>query len=249
MHFCNFTKITQITFFAICKFPGWNIYTSNSLTACKRFRNMGTALSTPVIPVLVGPPGAGKSQVGHRLAHQENGKSNIEFMAEPLAEWTLMEPFNKNQERFASSFQLQVIQSEFNVSSKAIAKIKAGNSVVMERSVADALIFSELAFRSGYINFDELQNLKKLCDTFESFLPPHTFVYIYLTASASTLVQRVRNRARPGEEHFTEKTMTELNTLHDDLYSPDRDDVYTVCTEGKAIADVEVEVRSILESL
>lgn len=98
------------------------------------------------------------------------------------------------------------------------------NSVIQDRTVyEDAEIFARNLFDQGSMEGRDYQTYSELYQAVTAILPPPNLV-IYLRASVSTLVSRIRHRGRTYEQHITEAYLDQLNSLYEDWF-----DHFTLC--------------------
>lgn len=210
-------------------------------------KSMGAVQTKPTLVCIVGSPGAGKTVLGHRLATADF----TEFTQEKIDEWTLFSQYNADPGRYTMAFQTQVLISNMQTMKEAIneASRHPEKKIILERHLYDAMFFSRFSKDCGHLDKKEVGVLEALCAQLLETLPEHRCFFVYLTASAQTLLDRTRNRARKGEERFDEKYMVTLNEQHDAFYTEDRDDVAIVNTDGKSAEDVEAEVAELLRHI
>jgi deoxyadenosine/deoxycytidine kinase len=90
------------------------------------------------------------------------------------------------------------------------------NSVVQDRSVyEDAEIFASNLYRQGNIEERDYRTYRELYYTLTEFLPPPD-VMVYLRASVSTLLERIRIRGREFEQAIDPGYLEQLNRLYEE---------------------------------
>lgn len=90
------------------------------------------------------------------------------------------------------------------------------NSVVQDRSVyEDAEIFARNLYEQGNMTSRDYKSYQELYSVLTEFLPPPD-VMVYLRASTSTLLERIRRRGREFEQDIDPLYLKQLNTLYED---------------------------------
>ena len=88
-------------------------------------------------------------------------------------------------------------------------------SVVQDRSVyEDAEVFCHNLFRQGLIDKRDYATYRELYQVLVEFLPPPDLV-VYLRASASTLMARIKMRGRQYEKSISVNYLEQLNELYE----------------------------------
>lgn len=93
--------------------------------------------------------------------------------------------------------------------------IKHPNSVVQDRSVyEDAEVFAHNLYSQGHIDERDYGTYREMYETMIQLLPPPDVV-VYLRASVSTLMQRIRMRGRAFEQGIDPAYLDRLNTFYE----------------------------------
>ncbi len=93
--------------------------------------------------------------------------------------------------------------------------IEHPTSVIQDRTVyEDAEVFAHNLYRQGLIGERDYRAYRELYEVLTEFLPPPDLV-VYLRASASTLLSRIRGRGREYERTITADYLEQLNQLYE----------------------------------
>ena len=165
---------------------------------------------TPVVLSIEGNIGSGKSTFVQNLkdsfAQELPGPIRICFLQEPVDEWnqirdstgkTILECYYEDQQAYAFTFQMMAYITRLNRIKEALA----GNYdvIIMERSLqTDRLVFAQMLKDEAKISEIEFAVYTKWFDSFQAEIPRcHT---IYLRTTSEIALERVRRRAREGED-------------------------------------------------
>ena len=167
---------------------------------------------TPVILSIEGNIGSGKSTFVQNLKDNiapecQNGLPlRVCFLQEPVDEWnqirdstgkTILECYYEDQQAYAFTFQMMAYITRLNRIKEALA----GNYdvIIMERSLqTDRLVFAQMLKDEAKISEIEFAVYTKWFDSFQAEIPRcHT---IYLRTTSEIALERVRRRAREGED-------------------------------------------------
>lgn len=89
-------------------------------------------------------------------------------------------------------------------------------TVVQDRTVyEDAEIFAENLYRQGNMSERDYRTYRDLYEAMMLYLPPPDLV-IYLRASVSTLLQRIRMRGRDFEQDVSSEYLEQLSELYEE---------------------------------
>lgn len=150
--------------------------------------------------------GTGKSRLLAGL--RDNGYFTVQ---EPVADWQeMLQRFYKNKQRWALSMNLTALLSFLDVPANA----PNGGLVVVERSPLSCLeVFARLQKNEGMMSEKEWQLFQDL-HTITAWTPD---VIIYLLSPATTCLDRVRGRARPGEEDISHDYLSKVHFAHNTM--------------------------------
>ena len=89
-------------------------------------------------------------------------------------------------------------------------------TVVQDRTVyEDAEIFAENLYRQGHMSERDYRTYRDLYEAMMLYLPPPDLV-VYLRASVSTLLQRIRMRGRDFEQDVSAEYLEQLSQLYEE---------------------------------
>ena len=141
-----------------------------------------------------GNVGVGKSTV---LGELENVRE------ERVDSWTLLPAFYRDSKKYSFAFQLQV------VASYADAEVS-----YLERSAHSAYhVFSAILHADGFLDDEEMQLLKTVIDKL-----PKSDHHIYLRLPAEQCLERIKKRARNGEESISLEYLKKIEERHDAIF-------------------------------
>ncbi|ABF82059.1 hypothetical protein MIV029R [Invertebrate iridescent virus 3] len=159
--------------------------------------------------------GSGKSSLMDQL------KRHYTCHQEPLHDWSLLQPFYDDMERYASPFQFQVLFS-FH---KLYSTIKNVNDVViLERCPwSSRNIFTKMLVQDGFISPQEYE----LYMSFYDRLAFTTNLHIYLKVDPTVAFDRILKRNREAEKTLQYDYLVRLNHQYEAEISK-CDNVYVV---------------------
>ena len=183
-------------------------------------------MTTPILISVEGNIGAGKSTLLNKLksAHPE-----WFFVDEPVAQWmalknsdgtSLLELFYTDKKRWSYTFQNVAVLTRAEELRKTLdlaAESGVENPViVMERCLdTDAQVFAKMLTSEGCLNdieWELYQRWRKVL--VESFNLPKTTAYIWMDASPLVCADRIKMRARQGEQGIPLSYLEELDDAH-----------------------------------
>ena len=186
-----------------------------------------------MIITIEGNIGAGKSTFLSFLNENVpriNGK-RVVVLSEKVDEWlaivdpstgrNLFDMFYTDPNQHAYVFQTYVLLSRVQHLID-FARLHTNDIIVCERGfMTDCVIFARSMRDKGTLSdleWDVYQKWHKaVCNVF----PMHIDGQIYLRATPDTCIQRIKHRARPGEENITRDYIEDLHNRHDEwLMSP-----------------------------
>jgi len=128
-------------------------------------------------------------------------------LVEPMEQWSLLDQFYKEPQKYATVFEAQVLCS--------YAHVKFQHDVIMERSAESAVeVFSRMQNQCGNISDNDFQLLRNLQSKISS-----VDAFIYLCMPAKTALERIRIRSRPEEHSITLEYLSALQEAYDAFFS------------------------------
>jgi deoxyadenosine/deoxycytidine kinase len=198
---------------------------------------------------IAGPIGVGKTTLAKSLALE----LDVPFVPEPHTENPYFDDFYQNREEYAFRAQLTFMMHriQHHISMRDDPQFRAG--FVQERSAFEDRVFAERMLRQGDMDKRDFE----LYDGFYNvFARAHgeevPDAIVVLDADVGTLLQRIRARARPGEdidkaylasfdehyEAFVER-MAKMTTVFRVNWNTERPQVSMQDTARKLLAEME----------
>jgi len=187
-----------------------------------------------IIISIEGNIGSGKSTLLTELMrkYSVSNPKKIIFLKEPVDEWetikdehefTILQKFYSNQEKYAFSFQMMAYISRLALLKKTVEENK--NSIIItERSLfTDRHIFAKMLYDNGKIEHVNYQIYLKWFDTFSKDFPIEKIIYV--KTSPEICHKRILQRSRLGEDIIPLEYLQSCNHYHDimiSLYEEDR---------------------------
>ena len=162
--------------------------------------------------------GCGKTTFSNRVGEL----LNLEVIEEPVDTNFYLEPFYKDQKKYAFGMQILLLHRRYAM--QVHAAIEAGatgkkNGAILDRSIAGDCVFALLHLQSGNIDELDWRCYQECYDTMcRSLLPPT--LLIYLDAQPETAFQRMKARNRKAESEVPIEYLIALregykNLLHE----------------------------------
>ena len=169
--------------------------------------------------------GSGKSTLLESLKKEYNGvHTGVVFLDEPVESWntirdkegnTMLEKFYRDQEKYSFPFQMMAFISRLAVMKDAV-KHNPGCIFITERCLyTDKYVFAKMLHDAGKIEDVNYQIYNQWFDTFvDEFMVSHI---VYVTTSPDVCHERVKTRARDGEDVIPIEYLTDCHTYHKDM--------------------------------
>ena len=173
-------------------------------------------MSRKVVLSIEGNIGAGKSTVLDCLREICQGATVVQ---EPVLEWQelqtdekrgLLESFYADQKTYAFQLQMFALLTRF----QAIHECTQFNDIVVaERSIlSDSCVFAHTLQKNGCLTTSESAILQRWSGYFASLLPES--ILIYIKTPVDVCMDRIKQRAREGEENITVAYLSQLEAEH-----------------------------------
>lgn len=157
--------------------------------------------------VVAGNIGVGKSTLVNMLC-QEMGWDPF---FEPVIDNPYLTDFYHNMNTWSFHSQVFFLAHRSKIH---LTILKHPGSVIQDRSIyEDAEIFARNLYLQGNLSQRDYETYYALYQSLSEYLPPPDLV-IYLSASVSTLLQRISNRNRDYEKSISEAYLDRLNQLY-----------------------------------
>jgi deoxyadenosine/deoxycytidine kinase len=174
--------------------------------------------------------------------------TDIPVINEPICDWTavnksgqtynVLEAFYDDPATYAYDLQMVIL--------KSLAKQRKNvNHGCIERSMKSNRMFSFLQHQNGNISDTQY---KKYLSKFEDISKQLTKVSarIYIKTSVDTAMKRIKQRARPGEEHITREYLKLLEACHE-CWLMEAPNVFVV--DGELDLTDETNVKHVMRQL
>lgn len=165
----------------------------------------------PFLVCIEGNIGCGKSTVLREL----RARGHTVFF-EPLEDWKyIFSPFCQDPKKHCFAFQIQVVASFADQLWQAMQQAKQSNKdnlIFFERSIASAETFVSSAVSNGWISDLEHQAYQNLVAATRWDPDMHIFIDV----SASTCLDRISQRARPGEGSISIARLNQIKAAHEE---------------------------------
>jgi len=166
---------------------------------------MSRLVTEPDYLAVEGVIGVGKTSFARMLAEELES----EIMAEEVFENPFLADFYKNKKRYALQCQLNFLISRYQQQQQLVMR-----DLFAQKIVADYLFAKDAIFASVNLNERELLLYEKIAATLSSEIPKPDLV-IYLQASTSTLLERIRKRNLGFEKPIDFDYLELLNKAYD----------------------------------
>lgn len=158
--------------------------------------------------VIEGNIGSGKSTKLKEIEEICKNNTQIEFLQQPVHEWTYLKPYYENPKDYAYLLQEQIVNSYTRAYYNSNAQ-----HVIMESCSYTALhVFTESLYSQNIFCHKDYERVSKL----EAInLKPH--MMLYLDTRPEVCLDRIRHRKRPGEENITLPYLKSLESYFDKM--------------------------------
>ena len=194
----------------------------------------------PIVIFIEGTIGAGKSSFLDNIKQWSSFRDQFHIITEPVDEWmnigkhetgkSIFQMYYENPDRYAFPFQWAIFQSYVR---NLLASIQQHHDIpilIVERSVWSIRnVFIESMLRRGIL--EPIHRV--IFDTWFPFLIDEVYKdlgklnrFIYLSSDVPLCQERIRIRARPGEDAINDDLMLSLHECHEDWLRPERDDLH-----------------------
>jgi len=158
--------------------------------------------------VIEGTIGVGKTSLARELSREINGK----LVLEKSEENPFLEKFYTNAEEYAFQTQIFFLLSRYRQQQKILQRELFKRAVV-----CDYLFTKDRIFAYLNLNEDELGLYNHLEPLLAKRIPAPDLV-IYLQASTSVLIKRIKNRGKQYEMEISEKYIEDLNKAYNHFF-------------------------------
>lgn len=210
-----------------------------------------------IVLSIEGNIGGGKStllqELRKKYTNHEKDDVFVYFLKEPVDEWekikdeagvTMLENFYKDPKKYAFPFQMMAYVSRLKVFRDMLKHVKKLNILnkkivfVTERTLyTDKMVFAEMLYDSGNIEYINYQVYLQLFDTSSQEVPLNKVVYIKTTPE--TCYSRIFKRSREGETNISLEYLTNSSKYHDVMLQKFIDE--SICRE-QLILDGNIDI-------
>ena len=178
----------------------------------------------PIVISIDGNIGSGKSTFMKKLKEKFADNPDVYFVEEPLDQWhkiktkdgkNLIENYYSDMKRYAYIFQNFAYITRLRILYDAV--YNSGASVIVtERSVeSDRYLFAKMLYESELMNDLEWQ----VYLSWYGFLNINVDKIIYIKTDVDNCVDRIKKRARDGEDKISKEYLTQLDGKHEEWLS------------------------------
>lgn len=181
-------------------------------------------MASPKIISVEGGIGAGKTTIIEQLENLYKDDETVQFLREPVSIWesiqdssgeNILQKFYKDTKKFAFTFQVMAFVTRLSMIRKIIRENPDCRVIICERSLeADRHIFAKMLFDDGNIDEIHYKIYLKFYDEYKNDFKLNGIVYI--NADAEICSERIKKRARGGEESVPIEYLRNCQRYHDD---------------------------------
>ena len=183
------------------------------IESCNNF-HLNIKRMSGCIFIFEGLPGVGKSLLAKSIA---NSCENSIMLEEEFDE-TILKEYIDNMKEKASEFQFSIQESTIKRMKRAVELAKQGFNVYVDRGLEGNACFASLQNQNGLINDDDMIRYRETFK-YEKIEGLHEILMktIYMRASPQFCLQRIKQRARSGEDSYSLDYLTGLKMKHDEF--------------------------------
>ena len=179
---------------------------------------------SPKIISIEGGIGAGKTTIIEHLEKLYKNDATVQFIREPVSIWesiqddngeNILQKFYKDAAKFAFTFQVMAFVTRLSMIRKIVKENPQCKMIICERSLdADRNIFAKMLFDDGLIDDIHYKIYLKFYEEYKDDFKLDGIVYI--NADAEVCNERIRKRARGGEEGVPLEYLKNCQKYHDE---------------------------------
>ena len=183
-------------------------------------------MTSPIILSIDGNIGSGKSTLYNNLQTYYSNNDTICFVPEPVDEWKNIVDSNnvpilinlyKDTRKYAFRFQMMAYISRLHLLKQKVKENKY-KIIISERSVeTDKNVFAKMLYDDGLIEHDEFQIYNNWFDEFIDDIKLTGIIYV--KAEPTVCNDRVKIRAREGEDSIPIDYLKKCHQYHEDWLS------------------------------
>ena len=173
-----------------------------------------------------GNVGSGKSTFLEELKKYYANNKNVVILPEPVDVWdsikdvngiTMLEKFCADQEKYAFSFQMMAYISRLAIIRNIVRSVEDRQNLILisERCLhTDKHVFAKMLYDQGKIRSVDFQIYLKWFDEFADDFPIEQCIYI--KTSPDICHERVKHRARLGEDIIPLEYLVQCDLYHEE---------------------------------
>ena len=174
----------------------------------------------PIVIVVDGVIASGKSTyIGMLLKTLTQRGWRVTVVKEPVDKWQesgALKRFYSDPKRWGYTFQTTAFHDRVMENVEAFEKYGARSDVfILERSPFTDTLFVEMLHESGTIDDYEFAEYKKWWKMWYRLMPYEPDMFIYLRPDLPEAMQRLKERARDGEQTVSMEYQMALSAKHD----------------------------------
>jgi deoxyadenosine/deoxycytidine kinase len=180
--------------------------------------------------VVDGVIGAGKSSLIQKCLIPELEKRNMQviLVKEPVDSWVedgCLQEFYKDPTRRSFQFQIRVFhdrvmeaRTQYKYYMDNLYQNKKQTVFILERSIFTDVLFSNMLLSTEQLDSSEYRDYAKLWDMWVELMPFKPDLFIYLKPDIDIVMNRLKARARDGENSISYKYQQALEEEHDKFF-------------------------------
>lgn len=146
----------------------------------------------------------------------------VTLVDEPVSKWNddgLLKLFYDNPKRYAYHFQTKAFHDRVKECQTQYEKYGDVTDIfLLERSVFSDTLFMKALYEQNLITDLEMKHYGEWWELWESVMPFKPDLFVYLKPSLYVCMDRVKERARDGEEGVSKEYQSILEKKHDELF-------------------------------
>ena len=181
----------------------------------------------PIVVVVDGIIGSGKTTILRECLIPILTKKGwrVTEVREPVEKWKesgRLQQFYKDPSRRGYQFQTRAFHDRVRESQQKYRQYHTNTDVfLLERSIFTDVLFTKMLLETGMIDQTEYEDYIDLWTMWEEVMPFKPDLFIYLKPDLDICMQRLRERARDGEEGVNEEYQRRLQEKHDEFLGSD----------------------------
>jgi len=159
--------------------------------------------------VIEGNIGAGKTTLVNRLAQDIDARKVLEQYADN----PFLPKFYNKPDKYSFQLELSFLAARYHQLHKELSN----RDLFQPRTVADYYFVKSLIFAKATLSDDEFKLYQSLFSIIHKQLPvPDLYVYLHL--STSRLLEQIKERGRPYEQHITDDYLSSIQKGYFDFF-------------------------------